>query len=81
MTEVSEVETRSIDTPWRAKGSKASARKPEARHMPSVSSVIRRTRFFTETAFRRGVSSDGVAEMVVPVISGLCVHSTCISMP
>ena len=70
VTLVSEVETRSTDTPCSLKTEKASPRKPTWCHMPSVSIESSVMPFLLQTALTRAPPFPPVAVMTVPSRSG-----------
>ena len=81
VTLVSEVETRSTDSPCALITWNASARNPTSCHMPGLSSETSVMFFFTQTAFTLAELSCGVALMCVPSRSGVCVAYTNRGMP
>ena len=81
VTLVSEVDTESIDNPWRAKHAKTSARKPTCRHMLTVSIETRVMPRRDDTALTSGPLAGPTLEITVPAASGRSVHRTCSGMP
>ncbi len=80
VTLVSEVDTRSTDSPCSLNTAKASARKPTWCHMPSVSIATSVMPFLMQTALTRAPPSPPVAVITVPCTSGIWVACTEIGM-
>ena len=76
VTLVSEVDTRSTDSPCSLITANASARKPTWCHIPSVSIEISVMPFLLQTALTRAPPSPPVAVMTVPSMSGVGVACT-----
>ena len=81
VTFVSEVETRSMESPQARIRSNASARKPTSCHIPSVSSVTSTTFVLTEIALSPGWESPPADETTVPSDSGSSVLRMRIGIP
>ena len=76
VTVVSDVETRSTDSPCSLNTANASARNPTWCHIPSVSIEMSVMPFLLHTALTRAPPSPPVAVMTVPASSGRCVACT-----
>ena len=80
VTFVSDVETRSIDSPQRSKAANAFARKPTSCHMPTVSIDTSTMLFLQEMAFSCTGPSGAPPWMTVPSMSGKAVLKTRMGM-
>ena len=81
VTLLSDVDTRSTDSPRSEKQRKASARNPTSCHMPSVSMDTSVMRLRPEMALTRGASLPARDVTRVPGSSGWFVHSTLSGIP